>query len=96
MPVQVLMPQLGESVHEGTISRWLKSPGESVQEFEPLLEINTDKVDTEVPSPATGRLLQILAPAGAVVKVGTLLALIGTPEEEGQAQITPPPPQSRP
>lgn len=93
MPVQVLMPQLGESVHEGTISRWLKSPGESVQEFEPLLEINTDKVDTEVPSPATGRLLQILAPAGAVVKVGTLLALIGTPEEEGQAQITPPPPQ---
>lgn len=96
MPVQVLMPQLGESVHEGTISRWLKAPGDPVQEFEPLLEINTDKVDTEVPSPATGKLLQILSPAGAVVKVGTLLALIATLEEEGKAEVSPIPSSTSP
>ena len=52
MPTQVIMPQLGESVVEGTITRWLKAVGEPVEEYEPLLEVNTDKVDTEVPSPA--------------------------------------------
>ncbi len=54
MSTEVKMPQLGESVVEGTVTRWLKKPGEAVEEFEPLVEINTDKVDTEVPSPASG------------------------------------------
>jgi len=60
MPVQVIMPQLGESVVEGTISKWLKSKGDRIEEFEPLLEVNTDKVDSEIPSPASGVLLDIL------------------------------------
>ncbi len=60
MPTNVIMPQLGESVVEGTISKWLKQEGDTVQAFEPLLEISTDKVDTEVPAPADGVLLKIL------------------------------------
>jgi len=82
MPIQVTMPLLGESVVEGTISRWLKAKGEQITEFEPLLEVNTDKVDTEIPSPATGTLLDILIPAGTTVNAGTLLAWIG---EAGEA-----------
>jgi len=82
MPTQVLMPQLGESVDEGTITKWLKAPGEPVEEYEPLLEINTDKVDTEIPSPSSGILLEILVQEGALVKAGTLLAWIG---ESGEA-----------
>lgn len=77
MPTQVIMPQLGESVEEGTITRWLKTVGEQVEEYEPLLEINTDKVDTEIPSPQAGTLLEILAPEGATVQAGAALALIG-------------------
>jgi 2-oxoglutarate dehydrogenase E2 component (dihydrolipoamide succinyltransferase) len=76
MNVQVLMPQLGESVEEGTITRWLHQPGDAVAEFEPLLEVNTDKVDTEVPAPAAGVLDAILVPAGTVVRAGTPLAVI--------------------
>lgn len=87
MPVQVWMPQLGESVTEGTITRWLKAVGERVEEFEPLVEVNTDKVDTEIPSPATGRLLEILAPEGTVVKAGTALATISG-EQESQMPET--------
>jgi len=82
MPIQVIMPQLGESVVEGTISRWLKAKGEQITEFEPLLEVNTDKVDTEIPSPADGTLLEILIPEGTTVDAGTLLAWIG---EAGEA-----------
>jgi 2-oxoglutarate dehydrogenase E2 component (dihydrolipoamide succinyltransferase) len=77
MPTQVLMPQLGESVVEGTITRWLKQTGDAVAEFEPLVEINTDKVDSEIPSPCAGVLLEILIQEGANVQAGTLLALIG-------------------
>lgn len=77
MPKQVLMPQLGESVEEGTITKWLKASGDPIAEFEPLVEINTDKVDTEIPSPAAGVLLEILAQEGATVRVGTILAIIG-------------------
>lgn len=82
MPTQVIMPQLGESVVEGTVTKWLKKPGEAVQEFEPLVEINTDKVDTEIPAPATGVVLQVLVPEGQTVRAGTLLAVLG---EEGEA-----------
>lgn len=81
MPTQVIMPQLGESVIEGTISRWLKTKGDIIDEYEPLLEINTDKVDSEIPSPASGTVLEILVPTGTTVTVGTLLAWIGEPGE---------------
>ena len=77
MPTQVLMPQLGESVLEGTITKWLKAKGDRVDEYEPLLEVNTDKVDTEIPSPASGVLLDILVGEGATVQAGSLLAWIG-------------------
>ncbi|MBN8639031.1 MAG: 2-oxo acid dehydrogenase subunit E2 [Anaerolineae bacterium] len=77
MPTNVIMPQLGESVVEGTVSKWLKQEGDAISEFEPLLEISTDKVDTEIPAPAGGVLLKILIPAGETVERGTLLAVIG-------------------
>ena len=64
MPVSVTMPQLGESVTEGTVTRWLKAEGDTVQADEPLLEVSTDKVDTEIPSPATGVLTRIVARRG--------------------------------
>ena len=81
MPTQVIMPQLGESVVEGTVMRWLKKEGESIAEFEALLEVNTDKVDTEVPSPASGQVLRVYVPEGETVQAGTLLAMIGQPGE---------------
>ena len=81
MPIQVIMPQLGESVDEGTISKWLKDIGEEIEEFDPLLEINTDKVDSEIPSPGTGTILSILVPEGTTVTAGTTLAWIGVPGE---------------
>ena len=90
MPVQVLMPQLGESVLEGTITRWLKAAGELVEEYEPLLEVNTDKVDTEIPSPGTGILLEILVSEGTTVQAGSLLAWIGQPEDKIPAGEAPP------
>src|SRR6478672_7616096 len=75
--VDVVMPQMGVSVSEGTITRWLKQEGEHVESDEPLLEISTDKVDTEVPSPASGTLTQILVQEGQTVDVGTKLGQIG-------------------
>jgi pyruvate dehydrogenase E2 component (dihydrolipoamide acetyltransferase) len=88
-PVDVVMPQMGVSVSEGTITKWLKQEGEQVQADEPLLEISTDKVDTEVPSPGSGVLTQILVPEGETVEVGTKLAVIGG--EAGGAQAEAPP-----
>ena len=76
--VEVVMPQMGVSVSEGTVTRWLKQPGEHVARDETLLEISTDKVDTEVPSPGEGILLQVLVEEGQTVDVGTLLAIIGS------------------
>jgi pyruvate dehydrogenase E2 component (dihydrolipoyllysine-residue acetyltransferase) len=75
--IDVVMPQMGVSVSEGTITRWLKQEGEQVEADEPLLEISTDKVDTEVPSPGAGTLTQILVAEGETVDVGTKLAQIG-------------------
>jgi pyruvate dehydrogenase E2 component (dihydrolipoamide acetyltransferase) len=75
--VEVVMPQMGVSVSEGTITKWLKQEGEHVEADEPLLEISTDKVDTEVPSPGSGTLTQILVQEGETVSVGTKLAVIG-------------------
>jgi 2-oxoglutarate dehydrogenase E2 component (dihydrolipoamide succinyltransferase) len=76
------MPQMGVSVSEGTITKWLKQVGETIGRDEPLLEISTDKVDTEVPSPAEGVVTQILAQEGETVEVGTVIALIGAPGAE--------------
>src|SRR5947208_15285432 len=75
--VDVVMPQMGVSVSEGTITKWLKSEGDEVEADEPLLEISTDKVDTEVPSPGSGTVTQILVQEGETVDVGTKLAVIG-------------------
>ncbi|MCZ7589753.1 MAG: 2-oxo acid dehydrogenase subunit E2 [Gaiella sp.] len=75
--VEVVMPQMGVSVSEGTITRWLKQPGDSVSLDEPLLEISTDKVDTEVPSPGEGTVTEIRVQEGETVEVGTVLAVIG-------------------
>ncbi|NNF10143.1 MAG: hypothetical protein HKN74_07660, partial [Acidimicrobiia bacterium] len=82
MPVVVSMPQLGETVTEGTILRWMKQPGDTIAADEVLLEISTDKVDTEIPSPAAGVIQEILVPEGETVEVGTELAIIG---EAGEA-----------
>jgi len=91
--VDVVMPQMGVSVSEGTVTKWLKSEGEQVEADEALLEISTDKVDTEVPSPASGTLTQILVQEGETVEVGTKLAQIGgAPGANGQAQAAPPEP----
>src|SRR5436190_23011243 len=95
--VDVVMPQMGVSVSEGTITKWLKSEGEQVEADESLLEISTDKVDTEVPSPASGTLTQILVQEGETVEVGTKLAQIGgAPAGNGQAQPAPPEPATAP
>ncbi|MEI6364101.1 MAG: 2-oxoglutarate dehydrogenase, E2 component, dihydrolipoamide succinyltransferase [Actinomycetes bacterium] len=83
MPVSVTMPQLGESVTEGTVTRWLKNIGDTVAMDEPLLEISTDKVDTEIPSPVAGVLLSITADEDATVEVGAELAVIGSADEAG-------------
>ena len=80
MATQVLMPQLGEAVEEATITKWLKSEGDTVEEFDALVEVNTDKVDTEIPAPVSGTLLKIVHPEeGANIKVGMILAWIGNP-----------------
>jgi 2-oxoglutarate dehydrogenase E2 component (dihydrolipoamide succinyltransferase) len=99
--IDVVMPQMGVSVSEGTITKWLKEQGEHVEADEPLLEISTDKVDTEVPSPGSGVLTEILVQEGATVDVGTKLAVIGGEAAEGtsgsepQAQEAPPEPATQ-
>jgi len=82
MATKVLVPLLGEGVEEVTIIKWLKKEGDSINELEPLLEVNTDKVDTEIPAPVTGTILKIMAEEGLPAKVGSVLALIGKPGEE--------------
>src|SRR4051794_11426139 len=83
MPTSVTMPALGESVTEGTVTRWLKQEGEQVQVDEPLLEVSTDKVDTEIPSPAAGVLTKILVAEDETVEVGAELAVIGDGADGG-------------
>src|SRR6201993_3550582 len=91
MSVSVTMPQLGESVTEGTVTRWLKKEGEHVTADEPLLEVSTDKVDTEIPSPATGVLRRIVVDEDETVAVGAELAVI----EDAGAEDAPEPPQEQ-
>lgn len=82
MPTKVIMPKLGESVVEGTVTAWLKKEGETIEEYESLLEVNTDKVDTEIPSPASGTILKILVSEGETVEAGTVLAWIVAGDED--------------
>jgi pyruvate dehydrogenase E2 component (dihydrolipoamide acetyltransferase) len=85
MAISVQMPALGESVTEGTVTRWLKQEGDTVEQDEPLLEVSTDKVDTEIPSPAAGVLKKIVAQEDDTVEVGGELAVIGDASEDGEA-----------
>ena len=96
MSKSVKMPALGESVTEGTVSSWLKAVGDTVEADEPLLEVATDKVDTEVPSPASGVLLEIRVAEDETVKVGTVLAVIGDPSEAPAAPAPAPTPTPAP
>ena len=99
MPVSVTMPRLGESVTEGTVTRWLKQEGDQVQADEPLLEVSTDKVDTEVPSPASGVLTSIKVGEDETVEIGVELAVISDANEAGAtaaADATPPPEAAAP
>lgn len=93
MATNVLMPQLGESIAEGTIVRWVKSVGDRVDRDEPLFEISTDKVDAEIPSPTAGVLLEIRAPEGETVPIDSVVALIG---EEGEASAQAAAPETSP
>jgi pyruvate dehydrogenase E2 component (dihydrolipoamide acetyltransferase) len=105
MPTDVVMPQMGESIFEGTITKWLKKPGDKVQRDEPLFEISTDKVDAEIPAPASGILQEIKVSEGNTVQVNTVVGIIGegngasaaasTPAKPVQAAPAPPPPAAQ-
>ncbi|MFO7281689.1 MAG: biotin/lipoyl-containing protein, partial [Thermoanaerobacterales bacterium] len=87
--VDIQMPQLGETVTEGTITRWFKQVGDQVAEDEPLFEVSTDKVDSEVPSPVSGTLTEILVQEGETVEVGAVLARVGdAPAGDGGGAAT--------
>src|SRR5438128_2638504 len=77
MPTEVVMPQMGESITEGTITKWLKKLGDTVQRDEPIFEISTDKVDAEIPSPVAGTLTEIKVGEGKTVTINTVVAVIG-------------------
>ena len=87
MPTDIIMPQMGESIVEGTITKWLKKPGDKVQRDEPLFEISTDKVDAEIPAPASGVLQEIKVTEGTTVGVNTI---VGTISADGEAAAAPP------
>jgi 2-oxoglutarate dehydrogenase E2 component (dihydrolipoamide succinyltransferase) len=96
MATDVIMPQMGESIAEGTITKWLKKVGDSVQRDEPIFEISTDKVDAEIPSPVAGALLEIKVPEGQTVAINTVVARIGESGEQPAASgatAAPPPPE---
>src|SRR6202790_4544076 len=86
MPTDIVMPQMGESIFEGTITKWLKKPGDKVQRDEPLFEISTDKVDAEIPAPASGVLQEIKVSEGTTVGVNTV---VGTISVDGETAAAP-------
>src|SRR5205809_7612580 len=92
MAANVIMPQMGESIFEGTITRWLKKVGDSVKRDEPLFEISTDKVDSEIPDPASGVLSEIRVKEGETVQINTVVAVI---DEKGQAPAATPTEEAR-
>src|SRR5688572_21982258 len=87
--IDVIMPQMGESIAEGTLSRWIKKVGEPVKRDEPIFEISTDKVDAEIPAPAAGVLSEILVQEGQTVAVQTVVARIDTEAAAGAAKPAP-------
>ncbi|MGD0860716.1 MAG: 2-oxoglutarate dehydrogenase, E2 component, dihydrolipoamide succinyltransferase [Terracidiphilus sp.] len=89
MPTDVIMPQMGESIFEGTITRWLKRAGDPVLKDEPLFEISTDKVDAEIPSPVAGVLSEIRFPEGATVEINAVVAVIGSPLADAPPDAAP-------
>src|ERR687884_949618 len=91
----VVMPQMGESIVEGTLTKWLKKPGEHVERDEPLFEISTDKVDTEIPSPAAGTLSEVLVEEGKTVGINTVVARINEGGNGAGAQARAPQPQQQ-
>src|SRR5215470_18162404 len=99
----VVMPQMGESIVEGTLTKWRKKPGEHVERDEPLFEISTDKVDTEIPSPAAGTLAEVLVEEGKTVGINTVVARIddgagngARPPAAAKPAAAPPPPAATP
>ena len=86
MPTDIIMPQMGESIVEGTITKWLKKPGDKVQRDEPLFEISTDKVDAEIPAPASGVLQEIKVTEGTTVGVNTVVGTIAVDGEAASAK----------
>src|SRR5579872_3725067 len=91
MATDVIMPQMGESIFEGTVTKWLKKPGDRVERDEPLFEISTDKVDAEIPSPAAGVLTEIKVAEGQTVPIQTVVAVIdgaSSAQTTGAAQAT--------
>ena len=86
MAVEVIMPQMGESIFEGTITKWLKKPGDSIERDEPLFEISTDKVDAEIPSPAAGVLKEIRVEEGKTVPIQTVVAVIDSAGSQSAAK----------
>ncbi len=95
MPIDVVMPQMGESIFEGTITKWLKKAGERVEKDEPLFEISTDKVDAEIPAPEAGVLSEIKVREGATVEVNTVVAVIGGAEATQASEAAPAAPAER-
>jgi pyruvate dehydrogenase E2 component (dihydrolipoamide acetyltransferase) len=93
-PIEIVMPQMGESIFEGTITKWFKKPGDRVEKDEPLFEISTDKVDAEIPSPAAGILTEIKAQEGATVQINTVVAVIGGTGAAAPEQQEPAPAQA--
>ena len=93
MPTDIIMPQMGESIVEGTITKWLKKPGDKIQRDEPLFEISTDKVDAEIPAPASGVLQEIKVAEGTTVNVNTV---VGTIAVDGEAAAKPAPAPEKP
>src|SRR4051794_35602787 len=95
MPTDIIMPQMGESIVEGTITKWLKKPGDKVQRDEPLFEISTDKVDAEIPAPAAGVLKEIKVKVGATVQVNTVVGVIDAEGSAAAKAPAEPAPQTR-
>ncbi|MGH2472115.1 MAG: biotin/lipoyl-containing protein, partial [Candidatus Limnocylindria bacterium] len=90
MAFELKMPKLGESVTEGTIGKWLKQPGDKVNKYDLLVEVQTDKVNTEIPSPVAGTLKEVKVEEGQTVPIGTLLAIFDTADGEAAAQPSAP------
>src|SRR5271169_943867 len=96
MPTDIIMPQMGESIVEGTITKWLKKPGDKVQRDEPLFEISTDKVDAEIPAPASGVLQEIKVTEGTTVGINTVVGTIAADgETAAPAKAAAPAPQPK-